>query len=66
MAEVEKASLVLELLLQVYLVYQVSEAVDLYLLDLVSVFCYLLILWHVLYLKLTFDIELKCLHKVFT
>ena len=66
MAEVEKASLVLELLLQVYLVYQVSEAVDLYLLDLVSVFCYLLILWHVLYLKLAFNIKLKSFNQIFT
>jgi len=55
----------LQLLLQVDLIHQVTEAMNLYLLYLVSVFSNFLVLVYVLQLELTLNIELEGLYQVF-
>ena len=65
LAKVEKPRLVLKLLLKIDLIHKVSQAMNLNLLYLVSVFSDFLILIHILQLKLTLDIELESLNQVF-
>jgi hypothetical protein len=62
LAEVE--ILALQLLLQINLVHQISQAMNLYLLDLICVLCDLLVLVHILKLQLSLHIKLEGLHKV--
>ena len=54
----------MELLLQVDLIHQVSNAMNLYLLYLVSALCNFLVLIYVLDLELSLDVELEGLHQV--
>lgn len=61
----EQARLVLQLLLHVYLIHEVTQTMDLCLLYLISILSYLLILIQVLKLQLTFHIELDSFYKIF-
>ena len=65
LGSVEKVRLILQLLLQVDLIHEVTEAMNLYLLYLVSVFSNFLVLVYVLQLELTLNIELEGLYQVF-
>ena len=62
---VENIWLILQLLLQIDLIHQVSQAMNLNLLYLVCVFSNFLVLVYVLQLKLALNIELKGFHQVF-
>jgi len=65
LGSVEKVRLILQLLLQVDLIHQVTKAMNLYLLYLVSIFSNFLVLVYVLQLELTLHIELEGLYQVF-
>lgn len=60
-----RVRLILQLLLQVDLIHEVTEAMNLYLLYLVSVFSNFLVLVYVLELELTLHIELEGLYQIF-
>lgn len=56
--------MVLQLLLQIDLIYQIAQTVNLYLLNLVSILSDLRIFGHILQLKLSLNVELECLDQV--